>query len=167
MRAVVAAFALVAAAVGITLAVTSGGSRKLVPGAGNRSGTARSLSDATLVHAHREGDARAFDELVRRYKDRMYTVMYRLLGNHEEALEASQDTFVRAYQGLATFRGDAAFSTWLYRIALNVGRNRLRDGARKGRDQSTSLEALDDCVLGRVGEDVEELVRLDADSASA
>lgn len=103
---------------------------------------ARELSDAGLVDDSLRGDASAFDELVRRYKDRVYNVVYRYVGNHEDALDLSQEVFVRAYRGLKDFRRDSTWYTWLFRIAANVARNRVRDSHRKGRDQGMSLDML-------------------------
>jgi RNA polymerase sigma-70 factor (ECF subfamily) len=104
---------------------------------------ARERSDLTLVEECRGGDATAFDELVRRYKDCVYNVVYRFVGNHEDALDVCQEVFMRAYRGVAGFRGSAKVYTWLYCIAANVARNRLRDGGRKGRDKGVSLDALE------------------------
>lgn len=109
---------------------------------------ARGHSDLGLVEECRRGDASAFDELVRRYKDRVYSVVYRFLGDREEALDVSQEVFVRAYRGIGTFRGNSKVYTWLYSIAANLARNRLRDSGRKGRDKGTSLEALQDEAPG-------------------
>lgn len=103
---------------------------------------ARKCSDEGLVDECRRGDMSAFDELVRRYKDRVYNVIYRFVGNHEDALDISQEVFVRAYRGIEEFRGSAKVYTWLYSIAANLARNRLRDAGRKGRNLGTSLEAL-------------------------
>ena len=66
------------------------------------------------------GDRSAFDVLVRRHQRAIYAVCYRFAGNHADASDLAQDAFVRAYRGLARFKGDAAFGTWLYRIAVNV-----------------------------------------------
>lgn len=104
---------------------------------------ARGHSDLGLVEECRKGDSSAFDELVRRYKDRIYCVVYRFLGNHEDAMDVSQEVFVRAYRGIREFQGKAKLYTWLYSIAANMARNRLRDGARRGRNRGTSLEALE------------------------
>lgn len=109
---------------------------------------ARGHSDAGLVDQCRKGDSTAFDELVRRYKDRVYGVVYRFLGNREDALDVSQEVFVRAYRGIKDFRGNAQVYTWLYSIAANLARNRLRDMGRMGRDRGTSLEALQDKAPG-------------------
>ncbi len=103
---------------------------------------ARQWSDEALVAACRSGESAAFDELVRRYKNRVYNAVYRFVGNHEDALDISQEVFVRAYRGIADFRSDAKVYTWFYRIAVNLARNRLRDGSRRGRDKGTSLDGL-------------------------
>ena len=104
--------------------------------------------DGGLVEACRRGEGRAFDELVRRYKDRVFAVVYRFLGDREEALDVSQEVFVHAYRGLGGFRGTARVYTWLYSIAANLARNRLRDLGRKGRNVTTSLEALQEQAPG-------------------
>lgn len=113
---------------------------------------ARSRSDVGLVEECRRGDNSAFDELVRRYKDRIYNVVYRFLGNHEDALDVSQEVFVRAYRGIRDFKGNAQLYTWLYSIAANLARNKLRDGSRRGRNRGTSLEALEVDAPGRAQE---------------
>jgi RNA polymerase sigma-70 factor, ECF subfamily len=78
------------------------------------------LDDRALVAAATNGDRAAFDVLVRRHQRTVYGVCYRFSGDHADASDLAQDAFVRAYRGLARFKGDAAFSTWLYRIAVNV-----------------------------------------------
>jgi RNA polymerase sigma-70 factor (ECF subfamily) len=78
------------------------------------------LDDATLVDAAVAGDRAAFDVLVRRHQRTIYGVCYRFAGDHADASDLAQDAFVRAYRGLARFKREAAFSTWLYRIAVNV-----------------------------------------------
>jgi RNA polymerase sigma-70 factor (ECF subfamily) len=103
---------------------------------------AGTISDAELVAACRRGSAEAFDAIVNRYQDRLYNVALRYLGNREDALDVCQEAFLRAYRSLDGFRGDARLYTWLYSIAANLARNRLRDGSRKGRDKGTSLDAL-------------------------
>lgn len=78
------------------------------------------LDDRALVAAAAAGDRGAFDVLVRRHQRAVYGVCYRFTGDHADASDRAQDAFVRAYRGLARFKGDAAFSTWLHRIAVNV-----------------------------------------------
>lgn len=82
--------------------------------------------DPTLLARARSGDLDAFDTLVRAHQDRVYTLTYRITGNHEDAADAAQDAFVKAYEGLPRFRGDAAFSTWLHRIAANAALDLVR-----------------------------------------
>jgi RNA polymerase sigma-70 factor (ECF subfamily) len=79
-----------------------------------------SLDDRALVARAAEGDRAAFDVLVRRHQRAVYGVCYRFTHDHAEASDLAQDALVRAYRGLARFKGDAAFGTWLYRIAVNV-----------------------------------------------
>ena len=104
---------------------------------------ARADEERVLVERFRAGDEAAFDALVRFNQDRVYGLLVRMLGNREDALETAQDTFVRAYRGIDGFRAEARFSTWVYGIALNLARNRLRDRSRKGRDRGVSLELLE------------------------
>ncbi len=106
--------------------------------------------DRTLVERFRAGDEAAFDALVRRNQDRIYGLLWRMLGNREDALDVAQDTFVRAYRGIDGFRAEARFSTWVYGIALNLARNRLRDRTRRGRDRGVSLDSLEADAPGAV-----------------
>lgn len=79
-----------------------------------------SRDDATLIELSVRGDRSAFGELVRRYQDRLYNSVYRVLGNADDAQDVVQDAFLNAYQSLGQFKGDARFFTWLYRIAFNA-----------------------------------------------
>ena len=72
------------------------------------------------LQACRRGEREAFDLLVERYQRDVYRLCYRYLGNHEDANDMAQEAFLKAYRGLHSFRGDSAFSTWLYRIAVNA-----------------------------------------------
>ena len=78
----------------------------------------------------RQGDREAFGRLVRRHQRRVYAAALHILGNHSDADDATQEAFVRAYRGLATFDGRADFFTWLYRITVNTALNSLRGGKR-------------------------------------
>ena len=84
------------------------------------------VDERELISRSCAGDLDAFDHLVRVHQDRIYNVAYRLTGNHEDASDAAQDAFVRAFQALPRFRRDAAFSTWLYRIATNAALDLVR-----------------------------------------
>jgi RNA polymerase sigma-70 factor (ECF subfamily) len=80
---------------------------------------------ADLVAAAREGDRAAFEELVRATQADTYTLALRLTGNTEDARDVVQETYLRAFRGLERFRGDAQFTTWLYRITANCATNQL------------------------------------------
>lgn len=97
--------------------------------------------DRVLVDRFKSGDESAFNEMVARHRDRIYGLVHQLLRNHQDAEEVTQDAFIRAHRGLANFRGDAAFSTWLYQIATNLARNRYWYWWRRKRDRSVSFDA--------------------------
>ena len=81
--------------------------------------------DRELARAAAAGDREAFGRLVERYQRTIYRLCYRFVGHHDEARDLSQDAFVRAWRGLRGFKGQSAFSTWLYRIGVNVCLNRV------------------------------------------
>ena len=83
------------------------------------------LDDAELIRACLDGNRDAFEVIVSRHRRTVYQVCYRFVNNHEDASDLSQETFVRAWRGLKTFKGQAALSTWLYRIAVNVCLNKV------------------------------------------
>lgn len=83
------------------------------------------MDDAALVAASVEGRREAFDVIVERHRRTVYQVCYRFVSNHEDASDLSQESFVRAWRGLKNFKGQAALSTWLYRVAVNVCLNRV------------------------------------------
>lgn len=87
--------------------------------------TTAPVDDVALVEAALAGDTTAFDTLVTRHRRTVYQVCYRFVNHHEDAADLTQDTFVRAWKALGTFRGQARFSTWIYRIAVNVSLNRV------------------------------------------
>lgn len=84
------------------------------------------VDEATLLAASRRGDVTAYDHLVGAYQDRIYQLTYRVTGNPEDAQDAAQEAFVKAFRSLKAFRGDAAFSTWLHRIAVNAALDIVR-----------------------------------------
>jgi RNA polymerase sigma-70 factor (ECF subfamily) len=86
--------------------------------------------DAILVAASKAGDQNAFAVLVQRHQRRVFNLVYRLLQEYDEANEVTQDAFFSAWQGLPSFRGDARFSTWLYRIAYNYALKQLEKRKR-------------------------------------
>lgn len=97
------------------------------------------LPDSILVKRAQTGDDAAFAELVRRYERKVYNICFRMLGNVDEASEALQDAFLRAYHFLKKFKSKSSFYTWLYRIATNVCLTRLR---KRKIALTTSLEEL-------------------------
>jgi len=96
--------------------------------------------DRLLVDRFKQGDPSAFDEMVSRYWDRIYAMVNQLLRNSQDAEEVTQDAFIRAHRGLVNFRGESAFSTWLYQIATNLARNRYWYWWRRKRDHTVSFD---------------------------
>ncbi len=99
------------------------------------------MNDRTLVEKCKSGDESAFAELVDRYSSRAYQVAYGVLGNSEDAEEVAQDAFVRIHRAMPNFRGDCEFGTWLYRIALNLARNKYRWNKVRGSRVNFSIDA--------------------------
>ena len=96
--------------------------------------------DALLIKAFQRGDKRAFDQLVIRHKDRIFNLCYRFIGDYEEADDSAQEAFVKAYGSLKTFRLESAFSTWLYRIAVNTCKNKLGSSSYRAKRKTVSLD---------------------------
>ena len=92
----------------------------------------------------RRGDAAAYEKLVAEYSGDVYALLFRLTSDGEEARDLTQETFLRAFQNINRFRGDASLKTWIYRIAINQARNRWRWWRRRKRDVTVSLDATDD-----------------------
>ncbi len=89
------------------------------PAGGETQDAAREAERAAILASQR-GDTRAFDLLVERYQRGVYRLCYRYLNNHEDANDVAQEAFLRAYKAIGRFRGDSAFGTWMYRIAVNA-----------------------------------------------
>ena len=100
----------------------------------------RHLEDLALVERARRQDMAAYDDLMRRYQERIYATIYHMTANHEDANDLAQETFIKAFQALKSFKGDASFYTWVYRIAVNKTINFLKQ--RKNRTH-LSLNDLD------------------------
>lgn len=107
--------------------------------------------DKGLVQACRAGQTEAFGVLVRRYQDRLYPTILRLLGSPEDAQDVLQDSFVRAFEKLDQFHGESSFYTWIYRIAVNLALSEYRRHRQRGRDRwsdpaslSLAAEPVDD-----------------------
>ena len=111
-------------------------------------------SDESLLAAHLRGDPRAFGVLVARHERRIYGLCLRILGNREDAEDAAQEAFLAALRKADSFRRAAAFSTWLYRIAVNAATDQAR---RRGRARLTTLDP-EDAGLADPGSDLGESV---------
>jgi RNA polymerase sigma-70 factor (ECF subfamily) len=97
-------------------------------------------ADLEIVRRVQAGDVAAFDTLIRKYRERLYGVVYNLTSNREDAADLTQEAFIKAFQSIQRFSGQASFFTWLYRIAVNSTISHLR----KGRLRSFfSLETID------------------------
>ena len=92
-----------------------------------------------LIADFKEGSRERFDELVAAYTQKLYRLAYGLLGNHHDAEEVVQESFVRAYRGLDHFRGDSSFETWMHRITVNLARNKFHWNRRRGAGMTVSL----------------------------
>ena len=82
--------------------------------------------DAELIEIFRNGNIDGYNQLVRRYQEKVYWIARRTLGNHEDADEVAQEVFIKMYQGLNSFRGESNLFTWLYRITVNISLNNIR-----------------------------------------
>ena len=102
--------------------------------------TGAEVPEDVLVHRARRGDLKSYDELVKRYQERIYATIYHMTSNHEDANDLAQDSFIKAFQALGSFKGGSSFYTWLYRIAVNKTINFLKQ--RKNR-MHMSLNDLD------------------------
>lgn len=110
------------------------------PAGNTRRPTTEAAIDDELVSRFTQGDDHAFVAIMERYRSKIFTVTLGLLRNHADAEEVTQDTFIRAHRGLANFRGDSSLATWLYRIAVNLARNRYWYFFRRRRHDSLSLD---------------------------
>src|SRR5437899_8323390 len=98
------------------------------------------VDEMVLVRRARQGDLEAYDELVRRYQERIYATIYHMTANHEDANDLAQEAFIKGFQALKSFKGGSSFYTWVYRIAVNKTINFLKQ--RKNKAQ-LSLDDID------------------------
>ncbi len=119
-----------------------------------------SADDRRLIAECLRGRTEAFCELVARYQDRLFNTVYRLTDNAEDAQDVVQETFLSAYQSLDTFKGEAQFFTWLYRIAMNtaISLKRKQKGALSidGVNGESSIEPMDGSDSSRPGHALEQ-----------
>jgi RNA polymerase sigma-70 factor, ECF subfamily len=97
--------------------------------------------DRIIVERVQNGDVAAFNVIVTRYRQRIYGTLYHITANHEDAADLAQDTFLRAFRSIQRFRGKSAFSTWLYRIAINTALTQIRKNRLK---HFFSFDAIDE-----------------------
>jgi RNA polymerase sigma-70 factor (ECF subfamily) len=100
-----------------------------------------SADDATLVRAAQRGDMAAFEELVARHRDKIYARAYSMMRNEEEAVDLSQEAWVKGWQRLRQFQGESSFGTWMTRIVINLCLDQLR---KQKRQRTESIEAMDE-----------------------
>ena len=120
--------------------------------------------DQELVRRVQQGDKKAFDVLVLKYQQRIAKLVSRYVRDQDEVLDVTQEAFIKAYRALANFRGDSAFYTWLYRIAINTAKNYLVSQGR--RPPATDVDAEEATYMGggerlSDGDTPEQLVQRD------
>ena len=98
--------------------------------------------DAILVEEFLRGDPAAFEGIMKRYRRMVYFVALRMVGNHDDADDVAQKTFISAYKNLRNFRRESSLKTWLFRIATNFSKNLLRDRGRRRGEQVTEASAV-------------------------
>ena len=96
--------------------------------------------DAAFVRAVQDGDMAAFDQLVIKHKDKLFNMVYWLLGDYQETNDCAQEIFIRVFKSIKKFRFQSSFSTWLYRIAINTCKNRRQSSAYRWKNRTISLE---------------------------
>lgn len=104
-----------------------------------------SAEDGALVRAAQKGDLEAFEELVARHRDKIYARAYSMMKNEEEAIDLSQEAWVKGWQRLAQFQGESSFATWMTRIVINLCLDQIR---KQKRQQTDSIEEMDESSGG-------------------
>lgn len=112
-------------------------------------------TDEALIREFQDGDVRAFNELVRRYQERVYWIARRLVGDHADADDVAQEVFIKVYDSLQGFRSEASFFTWLYRVTVNAALNLLRKNRIK------EFVRFDDVVLPLISDEPQPDVQLE------
>lgn len=113
--------------------------------------------ELTLIRKFKEGDEQAFNQLVLRYQEKIYWIVRRMLPDHADADDITQNVFIKAYHSLRSFKGDSSFYTWIYRIAINLSLNEIR---RKKLRRTFSLD--EETVHGTADEE-NPLQKLESD----
>jgi RNA polymerase sigma-70 factor (ECF subfamily) len=127
--------------------------------------TSRSAEDRALIRRYLEGDISAFDELMRAHEDRVFATCLRMMRNRDEALDATQDVFLTVFRKADRYKEQAAFSTWLYRVSINMCYDHLR---RRKRKRTESMPDHFDPSDPRSGDEFDAVeLRPDIDAALA
>jgi RNA polymerase sigma-70 factor (ECF subfamily) len=114
--------------------------------------------DHSWVREFQSGLESGFNQLVNKHRDKAFNLCYRLLGDYEEANDCAQETFVRVYKALGRFKMESAFSTWLYRIVVNVCKTRLTSADFRRKKQSVTYDDVrENSVTSRLGRPEEDL----------
>ncbi len=100
--------------------------------------------EAKIIRAVLDGNANAFEDLVLEYQDRVYHIALKMTSSQEDAFDLSQETFLKAYRTLGSFRGESGFGSWLYRMCANLCIDFLRKRKRRGQEQILSLDETDE-----------------------
>jgi len=109
--------------------------------------------DLALLDRYAAGDREAFDELVRKHQKPLYSLLYRMVSNADDAADILQKTFVKAFTGISGFERRSSFRTWLYQIAINLAKNLYRDRSR------AAQVSLDDVVIRKDPKTLENIIR--------
>ena len=131
-------------------------SNTLTMGLGEQRMTAPAASDndQQLVERVQQGDKRAFDLLVIKYQHKIFSIISRFIKDNAEVHDVAQDAFIKAYRAIGNFRGESAFYTWIYRIAINTAKNHL---VSRGRRPPSSDVEVDDAEFYAGGENLRDL----------
>lgn len=116
-------------------------------------GIIRGDDDSGLIKAFQSGNVNSFETLIIKYKDRVFNLCYRFLGDYQEAEDASQDVFVKVYNALNKFRFKSSFYTWLYRITVNTCKNRINSLAFKKIRKNVQLENNENSELMKISDE--------------
>lgn len=114
-----------------------------------------SVTDQQLVERVQNGDNKAFDLLVRKYQHKVISLVSRYVNDHAEALDISQEAFIKAWRALPNFRGDSQFYTWIYRIAVNTAKNYLVSRGRRPTAYASDVDDQEDQMLQGKMKDVD------------
>tara|TARA_Y100001935_G_scaffold255670_1_gene271164 strand:- start:5402 stop:5983 length:582 start_codon:yes stop_codon:yes gene_type:complete len=106
------------------------------------------LTDQALVDRVKKGDKKAFDELVRKYQKKVANLVARYIRDQAEVLDVTQEAFIKAYNALPNFRGESAFYTWLYRVAINTAKNHIAAAARRPPREDVEAEVAEQSEIG-------------------